>query len=110
VDYNNTNDPPHAAAQFPTDCSDCHSTNAWEPADWDHDAQYFPIYTGAHREAWNNCADCHNNPGNYAHFECINCHEHDKPTMDAKHREVNDYSYDSPSCYSCHPDGRSDND
>ena len=108
TDYNNTTDPAHAAAQFPTDCADCHSTNAWEPADWDHDGQYFPIYSGSHREKWDNCADCHNNPASYAQFECILCHEHDKTSMDEEHREENDYTYDSPSCYRCHPDGKSD--
>jgi len=108
TDYNNTTDPSHAAAQFPTNCLECHSTNAWEPANWDHDGQYFPIYSGSHREAWDNCADCHNNPANYTQFECINCHKHEISEMNDKHREVADYSYDSPSCYNCHPDGKSD--
>ncbi len=107
-DYDNTNDPAHAAAQFPTDCAECHSTNAWEPADWDHDGQYFPIYSGSHREAWDNCIDCHNNPASYADFECINCHEHGMSETDEDHKDVTDYSYDSPSCYSCHPNGKSD--
>ena len=109
-DYDNTTDPAHAAAQFPTGCSECHSTNAWEPASWDHDGQYFPIYSGSHRQAWNNCGDCHKNPASYAQFECIFCHDHEKTRMDEKHHEVNDYSFDSPSCFRCHPDGRSHDD
>ncbi len=49
-DYNQTTDPNHAAAQFPTDCVSCHTTNpGWTPATFDHN-QYFPIYSGKHRQ------------------------------------------------------------
>ena len=102
-------DPGHLAAQFPTECESCHNASAWEPADWDHDGQYFPIYSGRHREEWNVCADCHVNSSDYSTFECITCHEHNnKQEVDNDHSEVNDYSYDSASCFRCHPDGRSE--
>ncbi len=104
-DYDGTQDPSHAAANFPTTCQTCHSTSGWSPANWDHDAQYFPIYSGSHSGRWDNCSDCHNVPTSFATFECILCHEHNKTDMDAKHREQNDYQYLSTACYSCHPRG-----
>ena len=103
--YNQTNDPPHAAAQFPTDCETCHSQIAWTPATWDHDNLYFPIYSGKHQGEWNNCSDCHTNGSNYAIFSCIDCHEHNQPDMDDEHSGVPGYQYNSIACLECHPDG-----
>jgi hypothetical protein len=36
TDFNKTNNPPHAAANFPTTCQTCHSTTAWDPTTFDH--------------------------------------------------------------------------
>jgi len=104
-DYNNTSDPNHASVQFPTQCQDCHNTSDWDQSTWDHDAQYFPIYSGEHREEWNDCTDCHVSQGNYQHFECINCHEHNRNDTDEDHDEVDNYQYISTRCYECHPNG-----
>lgn len=104
--YNGTTDPSHTAAGFPTSCENCHTTNGWTPANWDHDALYFPIYSGAHAGRWNTCADCHVNQSSFAVFECINCHEHNSTDMNAKHSQVQNYQYVSTACYSCHPRGR----
>jgi hypothetical protein len=103
--YNSTSNPNHRAANFPTQCQNCHSTSAWRPANFDHDGAFFPIYSGRHRGAWSSCQDCHVNSGNYAVFECINCHAHSRSEMDGKHREVRSYSYQSTACYRCHPRG-----
>jgi hypothetical protein len=105
TDYDGTSNPSHAAAGFPTDCQTCHTTTAWTPSSWDHDAQYFPIYSGAHNGAWSVCADCHTNPSSFKDFECINCHEHKQTDMDAKHSQVQFYDYVSTACYNCHPRG-----
>ena len=105
-DYNGTTNPNHSAAGFPTRCTDCHTTNAWRPASFDHDGRYFPIYSGKHRGKWSGCGDCHVNSGNYRVFECTNCHEHNRTDMDRKHREVGGYQYNSNSCYRCHPRGQ----
>jgi hypothetical protein len=102
-DYNQTNDPPHQTAQFPTDCELCHSQTAWEPSTFDHDGQYFPIYSGEHAGEWNQCSDCHNNPGNYAIFDCLSCHPQGE--MDDEHEDVSGYIYNSIACLECHPDG-----
>ncbi len=107
-DYNSTTDPAHQSTGFGTDCEDCHTQNAWEPSTFDHDAQYFPINTGAHNEKWQSCSDCHTNQSNFAQFSCFNCHTHNQTKMDNKHREVSGYSYDSYACYDCHPNGKSD--
>ena len=104
--YNSTTDPAHQTSGFGTDCEDCHSQNAWEPSTFDHDGQYFPIYSGKHKGEWNNCSDCHTNQSDYSVFSCIDCHEHNKTDMDDKHSGRRDYVYQSSACLNCHPDGR----
>ncbi len=105
--YDNTTNPDHTAANFPTECQTCHTTTAWTPANWNHDSQYFPIYSGKHREKWDQCADCHVNPANFSVFECIFCHEHNQTKMDDKHSGENGYQYNSNACLNCHPNGSS---
>lgn len=102
-DYNQTTDPNHAAAQFPTTCETCHTTVAWTPATWDHDGQYFPIYSGNHQGTWDNCSECHPNPGNYGIFTCTTCHQQGE--TDGQHDGVGGYVYESGACYECHPTG-----
>jgi len=104
--YTNTSNPNHAAAQFPLQCQDCHNTSKWKPASWDHDNQFFPIYSGEHKGEWGACKDCHVNTSNYKTFECINCHEHRQSKMDDEHDEVSGYQYLSVKCYECHPKGK----
>ncbi len=105
ANYDGTSNPNHAAAGFPTQCANCHSTNSWAGATFDHDGQFFPINSGRHRGVWSRCGDCHTNPNNYAVFECINCHTHNKADTDSHHRDVGGYRYVSTACYSCHPRG-----
>ncbi len=105
-DYNQTTDPDHQAAQFPTTCEDCHTTIAWVPSTFDHDGQYFPIYSGEHEGEWNTCSECHPNPSNYGVFTCLTCHEQGE--TDDEHNEVTGYSYNSDACYACHPNGEAE--
>lgn len=106
-EYNQTNDPPHASAQFSTECLTCHTQNAWSPSTFNHDAQYFPIYSGKHRNEWNTCAECHTNPNNYAIFSCIDCHEHNNQSeVNSDHNGVSGYQYNSIACLDCHPNGQ----
>ena len=88
-----------------TQCYACHPTGQ-KGRFVEHDAQYFPIYSGAHSGTWSACATCHTDPSNRAVFSCLTCHEHSQAQMDDKHREAQGYSYTSAACYSCHPDGR----
>jgi hypothetical protein len=105
-EYNMTTNPNHQASGFPFDCTLCHTTNpGWKPASFsDHDKQYFPIYSGSHKGTWSSCTECH--PSGTSSFSCIDCHEHNKTATDRRHDDVGGYSYNSNSCYSCHPKGR----
>ncbi len=102
-DYNQTTNPNHAAAQFSTDCATCHTETTWVPASFDHDAQYFPIYSGAHKGTWDKCQDCHPNPSNYAEFTCISCHTN--PETSNQHTGINGFTYNNAACLACHPIG-----
>jgi len=98
-EYQATTNPNHAAMGFPTSCEQCHNTTRWQGATFNH---RFPI-SGPHQLS---CADCHLQPGNLQSFSCTHCHDHDQPTMNDKHREVQNYSWSSPACLQCHPQGR----
>ena len=104
-EYQATVSPNHITAGFSTECQDCHSTAAWDDGSFDHDGRFFPIYSGEHKGAWNDCIDCHVVANDFSRFECINCHEHRKSEMDKEHDDVNGYVYESQACLSCHPNG-----
>ena len=106
MDFNQTTNPNHIAAQFSTDCTTCHSETAWVPSNFDHDGQYFPIYSGEHQGEWDECIDCHFNPNDYSEFTCVTCHIN--PQTDNDHQGVNGYSYNSNACFACHPTGSAD--
>ncbi len=93
----------HPAAGFSTDCKSCHTTVTWTGATFDHDASFFPIYSGKHRGKWSTCTECHTTPNNYQSFTCLQCHEHsNKASVDSDHRQVNGYQYVSTECLRCH--------
>lgn len=109
AEYDDARDPNHRTAGFPTDCAACHGTNTWDGATFDHDDQYFPIYSGKHRGEWSACSDCHTNANQYSVFDCLGCHPHsDKRDTDSEHKEISGYSYTSAACYRCHPSGTED--
>lgn len=98
----------HSGTGFSTTCTNCHNVNTWDGAEFTaHDSQFFPIYSGTHKNTWSTCQTCHTDPSNYKTFSCLNCHEHNKTTTDSHHTDVNGYQYLSTACYSCHPTGRS---
>ncbi len=103
-------DQKHSGSGFPTTCLSCHSNDTFSNADFrDHDAQYFPIYSGAHASRWaNDCSTCHTVPGDFRSFSCLTCHEHRQSDMDPKHSGVQGYAYLSTECLRCHPAGRKD--
>ncbi len=103
-DYNQTNNPSHVSLNFSTDCASCHTESAWSPAEYSaHDQQFFPIYSGAHEGAWDQCNDCHTNANNYSIFTCITCHTSSETNQ--QHNGVNGYFYESSACLACHPTG-----
>jgi hypothetical protein len=72
ADYNNSTNPNHAAAGFPTACIQCHTTSpGWKPAGFNHGS--FPLTLG---HSTLKCADCHIG-GNYisTSAECYSCHQ-----------------------------------
>ncbi len=103
-DYNSTTNPNHASSGFGTDCAQCHDESAWGNATFDHDDQFFPIYSGNHNGEWNACTECHTNPNDYSVFSCIICHDNQADLAD-EHSEENGYSYNSNACFNCHPNG-----
>lgn len=110
-DYQAAQNPNHVTSGFPTDCALCHSTNpGWGPASFpNHDALYFPIYSGNHQGVWQSCTECHLDPSNYTLFSCIDCHEHNNEAdMADEHNDVGGYRFESNACYNCHPNGQSD--
>ena len=82
-DYNAATDPNHVANNFNHDCSECHSTNFWHPATFDHNLTKFPL-TGAHKGRA--CKDCHRQGYDGISTECYSCHQEDyNSTSDPNH-------------------------
>ena len=102
-DYNST-DPSHVESGFSTSCVYYQSTEPnWEVTSYKvHDSQYFPVYSGKHRDEWSKCIECHTQSGNYSSFSCTDCHGHRKLTTNIIHFGMQDYAYNSDDCFSCH--------
>ena len=105
-DYSEAKEPDHVAGQFPKECESCHSESSWTPSTFNHDGLYFPIYSGKHKDQWDQCAECHKNTGDYTQFTCISCHKN--PETNDEHKTVNGYSYNDAACLACHPTGDAD--
>jgi hypothetical protein len=93
----------HAGSGYPTTCLTCHSTSGWGGASFNHDSQYFRIFSGTHAGRWASCTTCHTNSNNYSEFTCFACHAHNQTDMDSEHSSVSGYNYDSQQCRACHP-------
>ncbi|MDQ7053306.1 MAG: cytochrome c3 family protein [candidate division KSB1 bacterium] len=106
--YMEAANPNHIENGFSTNCQECHQMNGWQPGFYPgHDA-LFPIFTGEHASVWASCSTCHITQG-FAVFSCFDgCHEHNQAAMDAKHRGMGGYRYESTACYNCHPNGSED--
>ena len=98
----------------PTNCEVCHNTINWDEVTFDHDNDYFPIFSGEHEDEWTTCtAECHIVPEDFLQFSCgLNgiCHEHRQTEMDDEHDDESGYVYESSACYNCHPNGEEDDD
>ena len=96
TEYNNTTVIPHAAANFSTDCTQCHTTTTWRNANYPHTTT-FPL-TGGHAIS---CSLCHTTPGVFAGLNpnCFSCHQTDyNNSTDPAHA-----SYQFPqTCRDCH--------
>ena len=71
--FRQTLNPDHRAMEFSHDCTQCHSTEGWQPARFDHSATHFPL-TGAHATAA--CRSCHPSGDYKVQFvNCYQCHQ-----------------------------------
>ncbi|HUM06778.1 MAG TPA: cytochrome c3 family protein [Terriglobales bacterium] len=76
-DYQSTNNPNHTQQGIPQTCDVCHSTTAWQPANYDHSKTGFPL-TGAHTVPPRQCTDCHvGNNYTITQTACVSCHLND---------------------------------
>jgi len=98
ADYEQTRDPNHAAAGFPTSCELCHkpSDSDWDQADLNHNS-VFPLQ-GVH--ATLDCGACHkNNVYEGTPRECYGCHRADYEQA----RDPNHAAAGFPTaCETCH--------
>ncbi len=97
-DFAATNSPSHVNAGFPQQCSQCHTTDTWSGAKFDHTAlTKFPL-TGLHVSQA--CTACHAS-GVYAGLStaCASCHLNDyNNTQNPNHRTAGL----PQTCDSCH--------
>jgi hypothetical protein len=74
ADFQAARSPNHVIATFPTTCENCHGTDNWLNAKFDHGSVGFPL-TGGHAMPPRQCADCHvNNNYNLSGTACVTCH------------------------------------
>lgn len=79
------------------ECSQCHSTERWRPAAFDH-AQYFR-FDGNHPS---DCRICHKGD-NFKEYTCYGCHAHSPGKTREEHLEEGISNYQD--CAACHPSG-----
>ena len=101
----------HRAANFSTQCRDCHNPWSFRPARFPAHEVCFPIAGGDH--AGIDCLQCHTLVAvsaatggcNLGTAQCTSCHEHRCSDMNDEHRGVARYECNARSCYECHPNG-----
>ncbi len=92
------------------DCLECHPDGEVVITMNEHNG-YFPITSGDHSRY--SCNECHLDNTDYTSFICIECHtgQHLCAKMDPEHQgEVRNYECKNSKCYSCHPNGREEDD
>ncbi|MCB0667141.1 MAG: hypothetical protein KDC80_15030, partial [Saprospiraceae bacterium] len=99
-DYNATTDPNHQAEGYSTECNICHSQNAWEPANFDHNQTNFPL-TGAHNSV--DCNQCHVNGYAGTSTICKDCHIDDYNQATNPNHQQLALSNDCASCHTTQP-------
>ncbi len=85
--------------QFGTNCAQCHNTNTWQGATFNH---RFPLNHGGRGTIA--CTTCHTTAGNYHVYTCYACHNQSE--IEKKHREKGIPNF--ANCVQCHPTGQND--
>src|SRR5690606_13849055 len=94
--YEQVQDPNHLAGNFSLDCTQCHTINAWSPANFDHNLTQFPL-TGAHINT--NCQSCHSETFAGTSTVCAECHQDNfNSSLNPDHNAIGI----STDCESCH--------
>jgi len=92
------------AGFFGTNCQECHTADAWQPARLLEHA--FPLDHGGQISA---CVTCH--AGAYTQYTCYSCHEHNnEAALRQEHAEEGIGADRFPDCAACHLDGRKPDD
>jgi Doubled CXXCH motif (Paired_CXXCH_1) len=76
-------------------CAQCHSTQAWEPATFEHDKLF--VLDRDHNAS---CETCHKNPADYRQHTCYGCHEHTLANVRQEHEKEGIRNFDN--CVKCH--------
>lgn len=84
-------------SQTLTACGECHQTQSWSPARFEHDA-YFRLDRDHSKRG---CEGCHIEAGRYDSYHCFGCHEHQADKMQREHAEEGVSNY-SQKCADCH--------
>ncbi len=98
-DYKTTTNPNHVTASFPTGCDQCHGTNTWLDAKFDHSSVGFPL-TNSHADPPRVCLDCHiNNNYSLTSTACVTCHLKDFQGASNPNHVAGGFSQ---TCQTCH--------
>jgi LSD1 subclass zinc finger protein len=80
--------------QISGNCQQCHSTQGWKPATFEHDRLFV-----LDRDHNTTCVTCH--VGNdYSRYTCYGCHEHRPDKVRAEHEEEGIRDFEN--CVECH--------
>ena len=75
-------------------CKQCHSSERWKPATFDHD-KFFLL----DRDHTTQCVTCHTN-SDFSRYTCYGCHEHRPDKVRKKHLEEGIRDFEN--CVECH--------
>ena len=99
ADFKQTTAPNHVTLGYSTTCEQCHGTDNWLGAKFDHNSAGFPL-TGGHAVPPRTCVDCHiNNNYNLTSTACISCHQKDFQRTTNPNHVAGGFS---TTCQQCH--------
>ena len=91
-------EPQQHLGAFGTDCAQCHTTQTWQGATFDH---VFPLNHGGGGNIA--CQTCHTTT-NFKEYTCYGCHDHDPARIQARH--LDEGISDFQDCVRCHARGQ----